>query len=97
VEQAKSQFEIQRMQMEAEIKKQLLQMKFQFDMQLAQLKEQVVNKNLQEVEDRKDNRTKIQASQQSELIDQRKNNTMPKDFETSDQNMMSDFNAMLGE
>jgi len=97
VEQAKSQFEIQRMQMDAEIKKQLLQMKFQFDMQLAQLKEQVVNKNLQEAEDRKDNRTKIQASQQSELIDQRKNNTMPKDFETSDQNMMSDFNAMLGE
>jgi hypothetical protein len=97
VEQAKSQFEIQRMQMDAEIKKQLLQMKFQFDMQLAQLKEQVVNKNLQEAEDRKDNRTKIQASQQSELIDQRKNNTMPKDFETSDQDMMSDFNAMLGE
>ena len=85
------------MQMDAEIKKQLLQMKFQFDMQLAQLKEQVVNKNLQEAEDRKDNRTKIQASQQSELIDQRKNNTMPKDFETSDQDMMSDFNAMLGE
>ncbi len=83
--------------MDAEIKKQLLQMKFQFDMQLAQLKEQVVNKNLQEAEDRKDNRTKIQASQQSELIDQRKNNTMPKDFETSDQDMMSDFNAMLGE
>jgi len=97
IEQAKSQFEIQRMQMEAEIKKQLMQIQFQFDMQLAQLKEQVINKNAQEAEDRKDNRTKIQATQQSALIDQRKNNTMPQDFETSDQDIMSDFNKMLGE
>jgi hypothetical protein len=66
-------------------------------MQLAQLKEQVVNKNAQEAEDRKDNRTKIQATQQSALIDQRKNNTMPQDFETSNQDLMSNFNKMLGE
>jgi hypothetical protein len=72
-------------------------MQFQFDMQLAQLKEQVINKNAQEAEDRKDNRTKIQATQQSALIDQRKNNTMPQDFETPDQDIMSDFNKMLGE
>ena len=97
IEQAKSQFEIQRMQMEAEIKKQLMQIQFQFDMQLAQIKEQVINKNAQEAEDRKDNRTKIQATQQSALINQRKNNTMPQDFETSDQDIMSDFNKMLGE
>lgn len=97
VEQAKSQFEIQRMQMEADIKKQLMQMQFQFDMQLAQLKQQVIDKNMQEAEDRKDNRTKIQATQQSALIDQRKNNTMPQDFETSSQDFMGDFNKMLGE
>ena len=34
-------------------------------------------------EHRKDDRTKIQASQQSELIEQRKNNTPPKDFESA--------------
>ena len=34
-------------------------------------------------EDRKDKRTKIQATQQSELIEQRKNNTPPKNFESS--------------
>ena len=34
-------------------------------------------------EDRKDERTRIQASQQSELIDQRKNEKPPKDFESS--------------
>ncbi len=36
-----------------------------------------------EKEDRKDKRTKIQASQQSELIDQRSNNKPPKNFESS--------------
>ena len=34
-------------------------------------------------EDRKDNRTKMQASQQSELIDQRLNKKPPKNFESS--------------
>ena len=34
-------------------------------------------------EDRKDKRTKIQASQQSELIDQRKSGKPPKDFESA--------------
>ena len=88
VEQAKSQFEIQRMQTEAEIKKQLMQIQFQYDMQLAQIKEQVANKNITDAEDRKDNRTKIQATQQSALIDQRKNNTLPQDFENSDMNFL---------
>ena len=36
-----------------------------------------------EKEDRKDKRTKIQASQQSELIDQRKSGKPPKDFESA--------------
>ena len=34
-------------------------------------------------EDRKDERTKIQATQQSELIDQRKNEKPPKNFESA--------------
>jgi len=37
----------------------------------------------QEKENRKDQRTKLQATQQSELIEQRKNNTPPKNFESS--------------
>ena len=36
-----------------------------------------------EKEDRKDKRTKIQATQQSELIDQRTNQKPPKNFESS--------------
>jgi len=42
---------------------------------------EVANEKLRQAEDRKDQRTKIQATQQSELIDQRKNNTLPKNFE----------------
>jgi len=83
LEQAKSQFELQRMQTEAEIKRQLLAEAFQYDMQLAQLKAQSDLNKFQEQENRKDERTKIQASQQSELIDQRKNNSLPKDFESN--------------
>ena len=97
IEQAKSQFEIQRLQTEAEIKKQLMELQFQFDMQLAQVKQQVIDSNLQQAEDRKDNRTKIQATQQSALIDQRKNNTLPQDFNMSDQMASGDFSALLGQ
>lgn len=95
VEQAKSQFDIQRMQLEAEIKKQIMELQFQYDMQLAQVKEQVINKNLQDAENRKDERTKIQATQQSALIDQRKNNTLPKDFQESDSVLSDGFGSML--
>jgi hypothetical protein len=96
VEQAKSQFEIQRMQTEAEIKKQLMELQYQYDMQLAQIKAQTIDKNLQAAEDRKDARTKIQATQQSELIDQRKNNLLPKDFETQDAGFGGDLSGMFG-
>ena len=42
-------------------------------------------------EDRKDERTKIQASQQSELINQRQNDAPPKKFESSGNDNMSGF------
>lgn len=96
IEQAKSQFEIQRMQTEAEIKKQLMEAQFQYDMQLAQIKMQTIDKNLQAAEDRKDARTKIQATQQSELIDQRKNNSLPKDFEDQNSGFSGDLGGMFG-
>ena len=40
-------------------------------------------------EDRKDGRTKMQASQQSELIDQKLNKKPPKNFESSGNDIMS--------
>jgi len=82
IEQGKSQFAIQKLQQEAEIKKQLMELEFQFNMQLT--KAQSENKRLDETqkEDRKDKRTKIQATQQSELISQRQNDLLPTNFES---------------
>jgi len=83
IEQAKSQFEIQRMQSEAEIKRQLMAEQHQYDLQLAQIQMQAKKQKEGEIEDRKDKRTKIQASQQSQMIDQSQNDLLPTDFEAS--------------
>ena len=83
IEQAKSQFEIERMQAEAEIKRGLMSEEFNFNMKLAQIRANAEISKEQDIEDRKDKRIKIQGTQQSELIDQRKNNLLPKNFESS--------------
>ena len=82
VEQGKSQFDIQKLQQEAEIKKQLMELEFNFNMQLTQAQSQNKRGDEAQKEDRKDERTKIQATQQSELINQRKNDLLPTDFES---------------
>jgi hypothetical protein len=83
LEQSKLQFEIQKMQQEALIKKQLMAEEFSYSMQLAQMQVAQTQEKLNKMEDRKDQRTKLQATQQSELIEQRQNNTLPKDFESA--------------
>tara|TARA_R110002167_G_scaffold105786_1_gene271888 strand:- start:171 stop:2582 length:2412 start_codon:yes stop_codon:yes gene_type:complete len=91
IEQAKSQFEMQRMQTEAMIKKELMAEEFGYQMQLAQASIQREADREKEIENRKDERTKIQATQQSELIDQRKNDLMPKNFESSGNDSLGGF------
>jgi len=83
IEQVKAQLEMQKLEREAQIKMDLMQREFELNMQLKQAEMQVINERDRYKEDRKDKRTKIQASQQSELIDQRKNNKIPKDFESA--------------
>ena len=56
---------------------------FQINMRLKQMDLQSISNKEKEKEDRKDERTRIQASQQSELIDQRKTGAPPKKFESS--------------
>jgi len=72
IEQAKSQFEIQRMQMEAQIKRDLMGEEFSYNMQLATARIKSESEREKEIEDRKDKRVKITGTQQSEMIDQRK-------------------------
>ena len=83
LEQMKGQIESQKMQQEVAHKKELMQIEFEMNMQLEQMKSQTVSNKEREKEDRKDQRTKIQATQQSELIDQRKNEKPPKNFESA--------------
>ena len=77
------------MMQEAEIKKELMQMEFDFNVQLQQMNMEEVDMKETRKEDRKDNRTKMQASQQSELIDQRLNKKPPKKFESSGNDIMT--------
>ena len=91
IEQAKSQFEIQRMEQEALIKKQLMAEEFQYQLQLAQMEAQGKQVKEKEIEDRKDKRTKIQASQQSQMISQRQNDTLPTDFESAGNDNLGGF------
>jgi hypothetical protein len=81
--QAQTQFDIQKLEREAAIKKELMLHEFQLNVKLKEMDLQVINDKDKYREDRKDERTKIQASQQSELIEQRKNNTPPKNFEST--------------
>jgi hypothetical protein len=91
IEQSKSQFAIQKLQQEAEIKKQLMEVEFQYNMQLAQIQAGAKQDTENKKEDRKDERTKIQATQQSELIDQRKNDSIPKNFESAGMDNLGGF------
>ena len=91
MEQMKAQIDIQKLQQEAEIKKQLMQLEFQMNMQLKQADVEGMKAREKEKEDRKDERTKIQASQQSELIDQRKTGAPPKKFESAGNDVLGGF------
>ena len=83
LEQMKSQLESQRMTEEVEYKKQLMQLEFEMNMQLKGVEVEGQKTKERMKEDRKDERTRIQASQQSELIEQRKSEKAPKNFESA--------------
>lgn len=91
LEQGKSQFEIQKLEREAEIKMRLMELEFQFNKQLAEAQAEALKNKDAYKEDRKDERTKMQATQQSELIDQRKNDTLPKNFESAGFDVLGGF------
>ena len=83
LEQARAQMEAQKMQQEVEFKKELMALEFQYNMQLKDMETKAKKSVEKEKEDRKDERTRIQATQQSEMIDQRKADKPPKNFESA--------------
>ena len=88
-EQMKAQIDSQKMQQEAQLKKELMALEFQYNMQLKGVEVEGLKNREKQKEDRKDERTKIQATQQSEMIEQRKSGKPPKNFESAGNDIMS--------
>jgi hypothetical protein len=83
LEQMRAQLDAQKQAQEVQYKKELMQLEFQMNMQLKNMEVEGYKAREKEKEDRKDERTRIQATQQSELIDQRKGEKSPKNFESA--------------
>ena len=83
LESIKAELESQRMLQEVQLKKELMALEFQYNMQLKGIETEGQKTKEKEKEDRKDERTRIQATQQSELIDQRNTGKPPKNFESA--------------
>ena len=88
--QVESQAEMQKLQMEARLKFQLMQAEAQINMRLRQMELDTIEKKDNVKEDRKDERTRIQASQQSELISQRKEGSGPRKFESAGNDILGE-------
>ena len=88
LEQMKAQIESQKMQQEVMHKKELMELEFLYNMRIQDMQIGGLKNRETEKEDRKDERTKIQATQQSELIEQRQTGKPPKNFESSGNDIM---------
>ena len=88
LEQLKGQIEQQRIQVEVGAKKELMALEFNYNMQLKGIEVSNAKAKEKEIEDRKDERTRIQGTQQSEMISQRKNDSPPTNFESGGNDTM---------
>ncbi len=88
LEQLKGTLKQQEMSAEVNAKKELMELEFQYNMQLKGLEVDKNKAKETEMEDRKDQRTRIQGTQQSEMIEQRKNDSPAKNFESSGNDVM---------
>jgi len=84
VKQAEAMYDIEKMNAEVEAKKFLMDLEFQYNMKLKGIEVEGLMQREGEKEKAKDNRIDIQASRQSDLINQRKNNLPPMDFESTE-------------
>jgi hypothetical protein len=89
LEQIKAQIESQKMVQEVEHKKELMALEFEYNMQLKGIEVEGIKTKEKEKEDRKDERTRIQATQQSKLIEQRQTGLPAKNFESAGNDILS--------
>jgi hypothetical protein len=85
--QADIQFEIQKQAAEAELKAQLMEKEFQYSMQLQGMTQKQLGIREEDREKAKSDRISQQNTEQSELINQRKNNLPPKNFESNEDSL----------
>tara|TARA_R100000541_G_scaffold7820_1_gene15481 strand:+ start:1014 stop:3422 length:2409 start_codon:yes stop_codon:yes gene_type:complete len=83
LEEKRSTLKVEYMKQEAEMKMKLMDKEFEINMKLRNMDNQASSAKETQKDDRKDERTKIQASQQSQLVDQKKNESTPKNFESA--------------
>lgn len=82
--QAEVAFDIEKLKAEAELKRMLMAEEFNYSMQIAGVKEMSLGDREKMKEDSKSKRISQQNSEQSKLINQRKNNLPPLNFESNE-------------
>jgi len=87
VKQAEIAFEIEKQKSEAQLKSQLMRQEFAYNQQLRNVSENALAFREGAREEAKSKRISQQNSQQSELINQRKNNLPPKKFESNEDSL----------
>jgi len=87
IKQAEIGYEIEKMKSEAQLKIELMNIEYQMNMQLKGVEAQAINMKEDMKEKAKDNRILKQATTQSKLIEQRKNNLPPVDFESNEDSL----------
>ena len=84
LKQAEVAFDIEKLKAEADMKRMLMAEEFQYQMQIAGIKESSLMSREDMKEMSKDKRVSMQNTQQSKLINQRKNNLPPMNFESNE-------------
>ena len=96
IKQAEVGFDIERQKNEAMLKQQLMQVEFQMQMSLAGAQQQQVDSRETQREDAKSERISQANTEQSKLIQQRKNNLPPINFESNEDSLdgfdLAEFN-----
>lgn len=96
VKQAEIAFEIEKMKAEAEIKAQLMEQEFNYNQQIHKMNSEALQSRETAREDAKSKRISQQNSEQSKLINQRKNNLPPQKFESNEDSLdgfdLAEFN-----
>ena len=87
IKQAEVAFDIQRTEAEAKLKSQLMREEFDYNMQLRGIESKEINDRDKMKEDSKSQRISQQNTEQSKLINQRKNNLPPLSFESNEDSL----------